>query len=149
MKAESEPITNDEWLLRRVHKDRFKTDKIPLISANSFEPRMTGNDIDYDGISLYRLACQDHWSAVLATIPKEKQQDSGIVKVPVAIIQELGFTIQIKPDSCIKGHVVIPELNANDYAENKVKFVTAKLKLATEASRDENILLWPPILKSA
>ena len=56
LKDENDPITPDEWFLRRVHCDKFRTDKTPLISPNAFEPRIKGRDPDKDGISLFRCA---------------------------------------------------------------------------------------------
>ena len=55
MKAETDPITADEWLLRLVWEDRF-TAKVPIISPRTFEPR-TGKHPDADGLSLFREAC--------------------------------------------------------------------------------------------
>lgn len=59
MKSESDAITDDEWLLRRVHRDRFRIGKMPFISPGAFEPRLPEKcrDPDIDGISLYRESC--------------------------------------------------------------------------------------------
>jgi hypothetical protein len=55
-KHESEPIGDDEWLLRRVRRERFRPLQIPLIAPAAFEPRIKGRDPDVDGISLFREA---------------------------------------------------------------------------------------------
>jgi hypothetical protein len=49
MKAETDPITEDEWLIRLVWEDRVTT-RVPITSPNAFEPRK----IETDGISFYR-----------------------------------------------------------------------------------------------
>lgn len=54
MKSEDDPITDDEWLLRRVRVEKFRTNKLPVVSPNAFEPRIRGRDPDGDGISLHR-----------------------------------------------------------------------------------------------
>jgi hypothetical protein len=57
MKHEFDPVTDDEWLLRRVHRQYFRNDPNLLISPSAFEPRVKGREPDVDGISLFRLAC--------------------------------------------------------------------------------------------
>jgi hypothetical protein len=143
MKTETEAITDDEWLFRRVRIEKFRTDKVPVISPNAFEPRISGRDPDTEGISLYRAACLESPSDVLATIAPDRWHENGIVQVSVSYLKALGLSVQIAPDAQIKGHVVIPELNAIAYATNKAGFTPVKLSLAMEASKDENIVMWP------
>lgn len=139
MKSEDEPITDDEWLLRRVWHERF----VPVLSPNAFEPRLKGRDRDTDGISLHRQACLPDPSAVLVTVAPEKRHLHGIVRIPMSLLRSLGLSVVSKPEEQIKGHVVIPELNADDYESDKARFTPIKLRLATEASKDENILRRP------
>ena len=143
MKSEDEPISADEWLLRRVRKEKFRTDKNPLISPNAFEPRIKGDHPDTDGISLFREACQQIPTDILSAIASDKRGENGIVKIPVTLIQQLGMSVKMIRDEQISGHVVIPELNAVDYANAKMKFVLIKEALANEASKDMNIILYP------
>ena len=81
MKSESDPITDEEFLLRRVRIERFRYDRTPLVSPNAFEPRIVGRDPDTTGISLYREACLADPCDILATVPEEKRADYGIVRV--------------------------------------------------------------------
>jgi hypothetical protein len=143
MKPETDPITDDEWLLRRVRVEKFRTDKAPIISPNAFEPRVKGRDPDTDGISLHRLACLADPSDVLAAVAPERLHEYGIVRIPVSLLRSLGLSVESAPDDQAKGHVVIPELNADDYAADKARFTPIKERLATEASREENILRSP------
>jgi hypothetical protein len=145
MKAETDPITENEWLLRRVHKDKFRTDKEPLISPNAFEPRIKGRDPDTDGISLYRADCLADPTEILATVTEEKRHEYGIVRIPVRSLATLQLTVKMEVDSRIKGHVVIPELNSVDYEANKSRFTPIKLNLATIASEEENIVRSPTL----
>lgn len=146
MKNESDPITDDEWLLRRVHKSRFKTNKTPVISPSAFEPRIAGRDPDVDGISLYREACVASPEDLLATVPADKRPDQGIVRIPVTALRQLNLDVDMKPDSRIAGHVVIPQLNAEDFAAAKASYTPMLVDLARQASQDENIVRWPPSL---
>ncbi len=54
MKDQQDPITDDEWLLRRVHKEYFESLVPPLIRPYAFKPQLTGRFPDIAGISLYR-----------------------------------------------------------------------------------------------
>ena len=143
MKSEADPIDDDEWLLRRVRYDRFRSDQVPIISPNAFEPRIKGREPDSDGISLYRLACVADPTEVLKTVEPVRWHEFAIVRVPVSLIKSLGFSVQSKPDGRIPGHVVIPELNAKAYGNDKARFTPFKLRLATEASKEGNILKQP------
>lgn len=143
MKSEDDPITDEEWLLRRVRVEKFRTDKLPVISPNAFEPRLKGRDPDTDGISLYRAACLSDPCEVLATITPERRHEYGIVRIQVSFLRSLNLSVVSKPDERVKGHVVIPQLNADDYQSDKARFTPIKVKLAAEASKDENILRRP------
>lgn len=145
MKAESDPITDDEWLLRRVRIERFRTDKTPITSPNAFEPRTTGRDVDHDGISLYRSACLSSAEEILNTIPEDKRHLYAIVRIPVSLLRELGLTVETRADDRINGHVVIPELNAQAYSENKGSFAALKYRIAEVASEEENIIRRPQV----
>jgi hypothetical protein len=139
MKSEDDPSTEDELLLRRVHKDRFPSEKCPFLSPNAFEPRTKGNDVDSDGISLYRAECLTP-DDILSAISEDKRPHTGLVRVSVEFLRSLGLTVVPCPDQDIKGHVVIPELNSEAYKADKAKFTTIKEKLAKTAGTEENIV---------
>ena len=143
MKPEDSPITDDEWLLRRVRVEKFRTEDAPIISPNAFEPRTKGRHPDTDGISLFRAECLDDPSEVLANVAPERIDEYGIARISISFLKSLGLSVEIRPASHTPGHVVIRELNANDYAADKARFTPIKLKLAVEASKDENILKRP------
>lgn len=141
MKAETDPITPDEWLLRLVWEDRF-TAKVPVISPRTFEPR-TGKHPDADGLSLFREACVTNPADVLTVIAEEKRARYGIVRVPVAALGGLGLSVSASPIDTVAGHVVIPELNSTAFqnAAHKAFFVATQLALAKIAS--DNIVHRP------
>ena len=141
MKAETDPVTPGEWLLRLVWEDRF-TAKVPIISPRTFEPR-TGKHPDADGLSLFREACVANPAEVLAVIAEDKRARYGIVRVPVAALGGLGLTVSASPIDTVAGHVVIPEVNSTTFQDkaNTPFFVRTQLALATIAS--ENIVRTP------
>ena len=143
MKSEDAPITDDEFLLRRVRVEKFRAEDAPIISPNAFEPRTKGRHPDTDCISLFRAECLDDPSEVLANVAPERFDEYGIARISVSFLKSLGLSAEIRPDSTIRGHVVIRELNSADYASDKARFTPIKVKLAVEASKDENILKRP------
>lgn len=137
MKAEADDVTEDEWLLRRIPVSFWD-------SPRAFEPRLPGKrvrDPDLTGISLYRESCLHSFKDVLATVDPAKRGSNGIVRIPVALLRELGLTVKIEPDTRVKGHVVIPEMRADAYSTNKASLVPVMLRLAESAK--ENVVLRP------
>jgi hypothetical protein len=139
MKAETDSITPDEWLLRLVYQDRF-TNRVPVISPNAFEPRVKSRYPDTDGISLYRKDCLNDPADALLAVAEEKRPLTGIVQIPVSLLTDLSLTVRPAPD-VVPGHVVVPELSAEAYSLDKARFTPIKLRLAEVAS--ENILRRP------
>lgn len=151
-KRESDPICDDELLVRRVRVERFKSDRIPIVSPSAFEPRTKGDSQDVDGISLYRLDCLESVSDALRTISDDiKRQQTGVVAIQVLEVRSIrsmklsvaeSYEDESKPDR-IAGHVVIPELNSSAYSADKTLIKQAMLDLATYASASDRILVTP------
>jgi hypothetical protein len=104
MKPETDPITDDEYLLRLVWHDRF-TAKVPVISPTAFEPRVKGDHPDTDGLSMFREACLTAPSDALAVIAEDKRARNGIVRIPVVRLTELGLTVRPSPIDAVPGQV--------------------------------------------
>lgn len=156
MKSEDEPISDDEWLLRRVYVDRFPRAGNDAFSPRTFEPRINGRDPDVDGISLYRLDCVATPAEVLKKIADPaKHRKNGVVRVAVVSVrslQEMRLSIVPSPDedfpleNRIAGHVLIPELNSNAYAADKDRFLPVLKALADLASQPGATIIQPPDL---
>jgi hypothetical protein len=136
MKAETDPITEDEWLIRLVWEDRV-TSRVPIISPNAFEPRKT----ETDGISFYRRACLNDPADALLPFAADKRARYAIVQIPVSLLTTLGLSVRPAPIPDVPGHVVVPEINITDYLADKAPFTPIKLRLAEAAS--ENIIRRP------
>ena len=97
MKSETDPITDDEWLMRRVRIERFRDDKTPFILPGAFEPRIKGREPDIDGISLYREECLANPEEILsAVIPStvealEAFPNKVPLKVPKVVPSKIKF----------------------------------------------------------
>jgi hypothetical protein len=136
MKAETDPIAEDEWLIRLVWEDRV-TRRVPIISPNAFEPRKS----ETDGISLYRHACLNDPSDALLPFAADKRSRYTIVQIPVNLLATLGLSVRPAPIPTVAGHVVVPEINITDYMADKARFTPIKLRLAEAASA--NIVRMP------
>lgn len=136
MKSETDPITDDEFLIRLVWGDRV-TDRVPTISPNAFEPRKS----ELDGISFFRQSCLGDPIDALIPIAEEKRSRYAIVQIPVSLLTLLGLTVRPAPISAVTGHVVVPEINNDAYQADKDRFTPIKLRLAEAASA--NILRRP------
>lgn len=147
MKSETDPITDDEWLLRRIWHERFRPDQLGcVVSPNAFAPRLRGPKVrepDIDGISLYRLSCLSTAEDVLTPVRQNRRHLYAVVRIPASFVRSLKLTLQPLPDPHVKGQVVIPELNADDYERDSKTWLPVLLKLAEEAGRPENILIRP------
>lgn len=136
MKAETDPITSDEWLIRLVWETKLKKQG-SRVAAEAFEPLPN----DTDGLSLFRRDCLRDPSDALSVVADEKRPRYGIVQIPVSLLTSLGLSVLPKPIPTVAGHVVVPELNVTAHMASKASFTPIKLKLADVAS--ENILRRP------
>ena len=146
MKDQSDPITPDEWLLRRVHKNEFRPTEPPSIDKYAFKPNVAGNYPDEYGISLFRLACIENVEQIFAKTPASKRERYGVVRVLVSRLLEFGL-IPIRDDDdekpIVLGHVVIPELNSINYIDDKDAILPLMDRLADHASEPGNVLMQP------
>lgn len=136
MKAETDPITTDEWLVRAVWKDRVTAEE-PAISASSFAPRKD----ETTGISLYRRDCLNDPADILLPFAEEKRPLYALVQVPVSLLTELGLTVTADPRPDVAGHVLIPELNRDACRAHRLHYNALQKRLAVVASA--NILRRP------
>lgn len=135
-KDESEPITDDEWLIRLVYYTNV-TGRTPTISPESFRP----SEADTDGISLFRAACLRDPAQALDAIPAEKRELKAIVQVPVKKLSSLSIHVRPDPIAAAPGHVLATTINIGDYKADKPRFKVILLRLAEMAS--ENIIRQP------
>ncbi len=128
MKAESEPVTPDEILLRLIWETYFRPeDKLP-IRPNGFGPKPN----EGDGISVFRLACLNTAGDVMTVIAPDKQSRYAIVAIPASAVFALGMTVVSAPIRTIPGHAVIPEMNSA--SAGTISTADRKLALAELAS---------------
>jgi hypothetical protein len=144
-KDETAEITDDEYLLRRVPASHFTSAGSLEIGAQAFRP-VAGTKArtpDIDGISLFRAACLSDPMEVLAELDENRRASTGVVRLPVDRIRDLGLTIKSAPTPNIPGHVVLVELNADALLSTKAWTRDVQAELAKIASEPGNIVLRP------
>lgn len=131
MKAEDEPVSDDEFILRLVWHDFFKqSDPLP-VKPRAFHPRQN----ETTGISVFRLACLSNPADALAAIPDaEKRSLYFIAALPVAAIKPLGLTVSPDRIAEVPGHAVLSELNCNSWDADKALWKPRLEELARLAS---------------
>src|SRR5690349_20735626 len=129
MKAETDPITQDEWLIRLVWETKIKRQE-PPIAAAAFEPLRN----DTDGLSLFRVACLKDPTDALLAVAEDKRPRYGLVQIPISLLTDLGLSVRPAPIDAVPGHVVVPEVNISDYTADKARFTPIKSRLADAAS---------------
>lgn len=129
MKAETDPISQDEWLIRLVWETKVKRQE-PLIAAAAFEPLKN----DTDGLSFFRVACLNDPADALLAVAEDKRPRYGIVQIPVSLLTDLGLSVRPAPIEAVPGHAVVPDINIADYTADKTRFTPIKSRLAEVAS---------------
>ena len=128
MKSENDPVSKDEFVLRRIHKNHFNPAlRLPVIRF-AFRPTPK----DKTGLSVFRQ---------LFVAPSElaatgrKPGEYYIARLSVRdVIDQLGLSVAPDPDEKQpRGHALIPELHASNAGQPRAKEV--QLMLVKLASR--------------
>ncbi len=120
-------VAPDELILRRIikgpgHYDRSKA--LPL-ERGAFTP----NRSDDDGLSFYIEREQS--IADLVRLANRPSSDVVIIRFTAGDIYSLDLTlVPMMRQGDLPGHIVIPEINYNDYQDKRLK---PRIKLAGEA----------------
>lgn len=142
-KCESERIATDEILLRRIPFAVWDDGKCD-VSPQAFRPSSS----DKDGISLFRDACLaspfDFLNEIVSLDKRNACGVAGVEVIEVHRVESLRLHVTAKPIESTPGHVVIPELNCNDYDRKGPKKDAIKNAMATLASvASKNVLRKP------
>lgn len=119
MKAETEPITPDEILVRLIWQNDFK-DNGTTIEREAFQPKKR----DTDGISLFRLACLTSLEQALEILAEKTRAQHHLGFLRVKYVQSLGLSVKSDPilePVPIPGHVILPEMNRSNFDADRPK----------------------------
>lgn len=127
---EQEPIQDDEFVYRRIHRHFYDASIPTCIRREAFRPSQN----DDTGLSVFRAAFVQ-LAGTLANIDASKQNDYYVVKIAVQDLHRLGLTVVPEPDpNGPPGHAVIPELSWQAYQADKQRWKPVQLELAKLAS---------------
>jgi len=146
MKDQGDPISDDEWILRRVHRDNFITLDPPRINPYAFKPQIKGDLPDTTGISFYRQACVVDHNDILAKTVEARREKYGIVRLPVTFLKSLHLEVKRDDDHAepiFMGHVIMPGINSIEYDQNKDAVLPNMLALADYVNENQEFLRLP------
>ena len=146
MKDPGAPISEDEWLLRRVHLDCFDATKPPKINLYAFKPQVKGIYPDTSGISFYRQSCIQHIEDVLAKTDEAKRPKYGIVRLPLSLLSDHRLEVALEADNdppIVLGHVVMPAINSIIYSKDKDSILPIMKLLSDYVNEHEEFLCVP------
>src|SRR5262245_62167982 len=108
MSEELEPVGDQEFILRRVHKSHYRDGLPTPIQRVAFRP----NENDTTGLSVYRARFVSLYSDVLQAVREEKRGQYYISRLSVRALRRLSMTVVPDPNpEDIRGHCIIPELS--------------------------------------
>lgn len=148
MKDQGDPITDDEWILRRVHQDSFITIDPPRINPYAFKPQITGRYPDATGISFYRQACVAEHDDILAKTDEAKRFKYGIVKLSVAFLKSIDLNVLRDDDHgepVVLGHVIMPGITSVEYVQDKDSVLPKLKALADYVNEHQEFLRLPSV----
>ena len=123
MRDQRDPVSDDEYVLRRILSDYYDPSLRDPVHSQGFYP--TKNDTN--GISVFRdLFVTPDLVANSGKNPKGYY----VARLRVSEIRALGLTVIPDPkDDQLPGHALIPKLCIIEYAKNKndIKFLMHKL----------------------
>jgi hypothetical protein len=139
-KDEHDPVTDDEFILRKIHKNNYKPGKDPPVVRVAFEPK----DEDHDGLSFYR----EHFAnAERVSFSGRKRGEYYIARFSVSLLRgpDYQFTIDPAPIPDLReprGHCVIREMSIEQLLVDEGKSKSLQRRLSRIAS---NHIVYVPL----
>jgi hypothetical protein len=129
---EHEPVDDDEFVYRRIHRTFFDASVAIPIQFPAFRP----NPNDTAGLSVFRSSLGPP-ADTLAQIDPTKVKDYFVARLSVRNLRSLGLTIAPEPVlGGPLGHAIIPELSWVAYQAKKQLWKPILVELAKLASDD-------------
>lgn len=148
MKDQQDPITDNEWILRRVHQSWFAPAGPTAINPYAFKPQIGGDLPDTTGISFYRQSCIVDFNDILAKTVEARRPKYGIVRLPVSLLTSLGLNVERDDDvdaPIVLGHVIMPGINSINYSQDKDAVLPKMKLLADYVNEHQEFLRLPSI----
>jgi hypothetical protein len=133
-KNEEDPLTEDEFILRRIHQNNYKLNKTPPVQRVAFEPK----DDDHEGLSCNR---EYFVSAEALAFSGRKPGEYYIARLSVKVLRGPSYQLTIDPTpnpdpAEPRGHCDIRELSISESRKNVNKSKQLQRRLAELASKN-------------
>jgi hypothetical protein len=128
MSQGQDPVSDDEQVLRRVHKSHYDASLSVAIHFAAFRPSKQ----DTSGLSVFR---EKYISAAEVAAASRKPQECFVVRLLVSTLRDLKLSVIAEEDPVgLPGHAVIPELSVTAYGEEKKRLKDILVELSRLAS---------------
>jgi hypothetical protein len=128
-------LADEEFVLRRIHKNQVTAGPPPVIGFVGFRPTPE----DTAGLSVYR---EKLVSPALVAGSGRKPGEYYVVRLSVLSLRQLGLTVVAEEQAeGLAGHALIPELSLAAYQQEKARLRELQVRLAELAN--QNIVHFP------
>jgi hypothetical protein len=135
MSQQSLCLADEEFVLRRIHKNHVDPGPPPLLGFTGFRPTPE----DTAGLSVYR---EKQISPALVAASGRKPGEYYVVRLSVRSLRQLGLTVvAAEQTEGPAGHALIPELNLAACRQEKARLRELQVRLTELAS--QNIVHFP------
>jgi hypothetical protein len=136
MNEETSTVPDEEFVLRRIHKNHVDPGPPLVVGLAAFRPTPE----DSAGLSVYRAK---HVSPANVEASGRKPGEYYVARLSVLQLRYLGLSVKADEQSQgPTGHALIPELSLPAYQQDKQKSRELQMRLAELA--EQEIVLVPP-----
>ena len=135
------PVDLEKYVLRRlsVAPNTFNADSNPRIQPGAFRP----SSQDQDGLSVFRASTIT--PEELVGRARSASAQYYVVRLQINRLKDLGFELVEDPQDGLPGHMLIPEINTNEYEgkDSSIKQrMKARMKILADLA-DEDVVYGP------
>lgn len=124
MNSTEGPVGDDEFVLRRIHRNHCTSDLPIAVHFAAFRPSRE----DAAGLSVFR---EKYVSAPQVAASGRKPGEYFVARLSVQSLRRFGLTVIADNDPAAPpGHALIPELRLSEYEHNKQRLKDVLLELA-------------------
>jgi hypothetical protein len=136
MDQDPSPVPDEEFVLRRIHKNHVDPGPPLAVGLAAFRPTRD----DTEGLSVYRVK---HVSPADVDASGRKPGEYYVARLSVHRLRRLALSvIEDEQPHGPAGHALIPELSLSAYLQDKQKSRELQMRLAELAGQD--IVFVPP-----
>lgn len=132
MSDERQPVDENEFVYRRIHRSHYQAGLPIPVQMTAFRP----NERDTTGISVFRERFVTP-AETLANVNANRRADYYVARLSVRDLRRLGLNVRPEPNpNGPAGHAVIPETNWQSYEANRPRLKEILFQLAQLAGAD-------------